>query len=97
MKKLRISFLLLLASLVLYWFGLYLADLAYIGGYDGVAPEELSREFWYGKYSGTAWYEASVVGALAALAVGFLGTISSLIAMIYFFAREIFKHVRKVL
>jgi hypothetical protein len=85
MKKLVISLFSLPVFLLVFWCGLYLGDLASIGGYDGFAPEELAREFWYGRYS--AWHGVVEFGAKAALGAGLAGAASSLVAATYF-ARE---------
>ncbi len=93
MKRLGVSLLSLSVSLCIFWLGLYLADLASIGGYDGFAPEALAREFWYGKYSG--WTGAVETGAVAALSLGALGAASSLVATVYFAAKEIVRTARR--
>ncbi len=95
MKKLGMSLSFLAASLVVIWCGLFLCDLAYIGGYDGFAREDLAREFWYGRYSGLT--RVVETGAMAALVVGFLGAGSSLITVLYIVAKGITANMRKIL
>ncbi len=91
MKRAFISLLFLLVFLFISWSGAFLGDLASIGGYDGIAPKELAEEFWYGKYS--AWSSVAEGGAKAALVVGPLGTGVSLIALLYFIARQLVRAV----
>jgi hypothetical protein len=95
MRKVGISLLFLSAALLVFSCGLYLGDLASIGGYDGFASEGLAKEFWYGKYSG--WSGVVEVGAIAALSIGLLGAASSLGVFLFLAVKEITKHLRKVL
>lgn len=95
MKRIGISFLSLLVSLFISWCAGYLGDLAYIGGYDGFASEELATEFWYGRCSG--WVPIAEVGFKTAIVVGPIGILLSFGALLYFLFKEISKYRRKVL
>jgi hypothetical protein len=94
-KQIGVSIFSLVASLGVCWVAGYLGDLAYIGGYDGIAPEELAMEFWYGKCS--EWTPTVELAFKTAIVIGLLGTVLSFGALLYFIFRRLIKHGRKVL
>lgn len=95
MKRIGVSIFSLVTSLSVLWLAGYLGDLAYIGGYDGIAPEDLAMEFWYGKYS--EWTPTVELAFETAIVIGLLGTVLSFGTLLYFLFRRVISCGRKVL
>ena len=68
------KFLITLATIIIAYFityaSLFMADLVGIGGYDGIAPEQLVYEFQSGKFSGDFIYGLTKIGAMIFMVLG---------------------------